>query len=109
MRARWSVILLLLVLALGMVAQASDLRCLVQDHCCCSEGQLDDCQAESLQGPDGAAAVAEMLVPVVQWALTPPPPELTELRPGELLPAPREPLVFQPCGLRAPPLVRLRA
>ena len=109
MRARWSVVLLLLVLALGMVAQATDLRCLMQAHCCCSDGLPDDCQANSLQGPAGTAAIAALLVPVVRWVLASPPPQLVELRLGELLPAPREPLVFQPCGLRAPPPVRFNA
>jgi len=105
MKERWTAILFLAMLSLGMLAQASDLRCLVAVHCCCSDGQLDDCQADSIPGPAAAVmACALSLVPL--WELSPPLPQLAEVRRSERQASPRDPQSFQPYGLRAPPPVR---
>ena len=108
-RTRWSVMVLLLLLAFGLVAQATDLRCLVQDHCCCSEEMQDDCKANPLQGPAQPVVLAMVGPVVVPWDGAPPPSPPEELRPEELLPAPRESLSFLSWGLRAPPPLRFSA
>ena len=111
MRTHWSVLLLILVLNLGLLAQASDLGCLWIDHCCCSDELQDDCRASAAPSPDDSTALAVVLDALVPWALLPAPPPAAKqlLRPSRLLPQTREPLVFQPCGLRAPPSTHLVA
>ncbi len=44
LRDRLAVGLLILLVAFGMAAQAADVRCVQQDHCCCeSAGMHGDC------------------------------------------------------------------
>lgn len=110
MRARWTILVFFVVLAIGMVAQATHLRCYVVDHCCCAEDMQDDCKANSLQAPNGSVAVAIFGPPVVvQWDLIPLPLQREQIQAAETLPPPRELLCFQPWGLRAPPPVRFSA